>query len=86
MQQVLEMQVSVETRPEHWVRRATIEAYNEWRQSTHLLKRSLFLDGRPSDIVSCQSYLHSATIFLQICLLTRTKQSWSFSPSAHIAL
>jgi len=29
MQQVLEMQVSVETRPEHWVRRATIEAYNE---------------------------------------------------------
>src|ERR1700736_328953 len=26
MQQVLEMQVSVETRPEHWVRRATIEA------------------------------------------------------------
>ena len=30
MQQVLEMHVSVETRPEHWVRRATIEAYNEW--------------------------------------------------------
>ncbi len=30
MQQVLEMQVSVETRPEHWVRRAAIEAYNEW--------------------------------------------------------
>ena len=30
MQQVLEIQVSVETRPEHWVRRATIEAYNEW--------------------------------------------------------
>ena len=29
-QQVLEMQVSVETRPEHWVRRAAIEAYNEW--------------------------------------------------------
>ena len=29
MQQVLEMHVSVETRPEHWVRRATIEAYNE---------------------------------------------------------
>src|SRR3984893_18315010 len=26
----LEMHVSVETRPEHWVRRATIEAYNEW--------------------------------------------------------
>ena len=30
MQQVLEMQVSVETRPEHWVRRAAIEANNEW--------------------------------------------------------
>ena len=30
MQQVLEMQVSVETRPEHWVRRAAIKAYNEW--------------------------------------------------------
>ena len=30
MQQVLEMHVSVETRPEHWVRRAAIEAYNEW--------------------------------------------------------
>lgn len=29
MQQVLEMHVSVETRPEHWVRRAAIEAYNE---------------------------------------------------------
>ena len=29
-QRVLEMHVSVETRPEHWVRRATIEAYNEW--------------------------------------------------------
>ena len=28
-QRVLEMHVSVETRPEHWVRRATIEAYNE---------------------------------------------------------
>ena len=27
---VLEMHVSVETRPEHWVRRAAIEAYNEW--------------------------------------------------------
>jgi hypothetical protein len=24
------MHVSVETRPEHWVRRAAIEAYNEW--------------------------------------------------------
>ena len=30
MQQVLEMHVFVETRREHWVRRATIEAYNEW--------------------------------------------------------
>jgi len=29
-QRVLEMQVSVETRPEHWVRRAAIKAYNEW--------------------------------------------------------
>ena len=29
MQQVLEMHVSVETRPEHWLRRAAIEAYNE---------------------------------------------------------
>src|SRR4249919_2405744 len=29
MQQVLEMHVSVETRPEHWARRAANEAYNE---------------------------------------------------------
>jgi hypothetical protein len=29
MQRVLEMHVSVETRPEYWVRRAAIEAYNE---------------------------------------------------------
>jgi hypothetical protein len=31
MQQVLEMHVSVETCPEHWVRRVAIEAYNERR-------------------------------------------------------
>src|ERR1700730_8861484 len=31
MQRDLEMHVSVETRPEHWVSGATIDAYNEWR-------------------------------------------------------
>jgi len=37
-------------------------------------------------VASEQSSLHSATIFQRSRLLTRTRQSWSFSPRAHIAL